>query len=172
MKEEEIRPKKVFDEYLRLAAIDAELYFGASVREPLHCPACNAKGKYVFDKHGFSYEECLFCQTIFVSPRPPIKDFFRYYKESDSAKYFATTFYRETAKARRNKLWRPKAKMIFDVLKYYGVDKYYVFDIGGGYGIFAEEYQNLSGVPVTVIEPGPDSAAICREKGLPVIESL
>ena len=57
MKEEEIRPKKVFDEYLRLAALDAVVYFGNSSRQPLPCPACGTKGDFSFNKHGFSYEE-------------------------------------------------------------------------------------------------------------------
>jgi len=172
VKEEDIRPKKVFDEYLRLAALDADIYFGNSIRQPVMCPACGTKGEFVFNKHGFHYEECPVCQTLFVSPRPPATDFFRYYQESASASYFATTFYRETAEARREKLWRPKAAMVHDVLKKYRADRYGVFDIGGGYGIFAEEYQRLADVDVTIIEPGPELAQICREKGLTVVESF
>jgi hypothetical protein len=172
MKEEEIRPKKVFDEYLRLAALDAVVYFGNSSRQPVLCPACGTQGNFSFNKHGFSYEECLACQTLFVSPRPPATDFFRYYQESTSARYFATTFYKETAEARREKLWRPKAVMVHDAVKRYGADRHGVFDIGGGYGIFAEEYQGLTDVAVTIIEPGPEFANICREKGLKVLESF
>jgi 2-polyprenyl-3-methyl-5-hydroxy-6-metoxy-1,4-benzoquinol methylase len=172
MKEEEIRPKKVFDEYLRLAALDTNIYFGNSNRQPLMCPACDTQGNFAFNKHGFSYEECPACQTLFVSPRPPAADFFRYYQESASASYFATTFYRETAEARREKLWRPKAVMVYDVLKKFDADKYGVVDIGGGYGIFAEEYQRLTDISVTIIEPGPEMAKICREKGLTVVESF
>ncbi len=172
MKEEEIRPKKVFDEYLRLAALDSDIFFGDSVRQSIFCPACQTKGNVAFDKHGFSYEECPACQTIFVSPRPPAEDFFRYYKESESATYFATTFYKETAEARRVKLWRPKAAMVYDVLKKYKADGNGLFDIGGGFGIFAEEYQRLANVPVTIIEPGPALAKVCRGKGLKVVESF
>lgn len=172
MREEEIRPKKVFEEYLRLAAGDSEIYFGNSVREAVPCPACCSFGKYVFTKHGFTYEECPACQTLFVSPRPPAADFFKYYQRSASAKYFATTFYKETSEARREKLWKPKAKMVFEVLKNLSVDKCELYDIGGGYGIFAEEYQNLSDVVVTIIEPSPDLAEVCRKKQLKVIEEF
>ncbi len=172
MKEEEIRPRSVFEEYLRLAAVDAGIYFGNSERLAVPCPACGTQGSLAFDKHGFSYEECPACQTLFVSPRPPAEDFFRYYQESASARYFATTFYRQTAEARREKLWRPKAAMVHDVLKRHGVDGNNLIDVGGGYGIFAEEYQRLSGVSVTVIEPGPELAQVCRDKGLNVVESF
>jgi len=172
MKEEEIRPRRVFDEYLRLAALDADIYFGKSDRQPILCPACQSPGVFAFNKHGFSYEECPICHTLYVSPRPPATDFFRYYQESASASYFATTFYKETAEARRDKLWRPKAAMVHDILRKHGVDNFNLFDIGGGYGIFAEEYQRLADVNVTVIEPGPESAQVCRDKGLHVIESF
>jgi 2-polyprenyl-3-methyl-5-hydroxy-6-metoxy-1,4-benzoquinol methylase len=172
MKEEEIRPKKVFEEYLRLAAEDSEIYFSNSVRQPVPCPACGSFGDYVFTKHGFAYEECPACQTLFVSPRPPAADFFNYYQNSASAKYFATTFYKETSEARREKLWKPKAKMVFEVLKNLSADKYEIYDIGGGYGIFAEEYQNLADVAVTIIEPSPDLGEVCRIKKLKVIEEF
>lgn len=172
MKEEDIRPRQVFHEYLRLAALDAGLYFTKSERYAIPCPACLKPGKKVFEKHGFDYEVCPACQTLFVSPRPPIEDFFAYYQTSASAAYFATTFYKETAEARREKLWKPRARMVLDTLCRLGAEKYRVFDIGGGYGIFAEEFQALSGNPVTIIEPGPELARVCRGKGLQVIESF
>lgn len=172
MKEEQIRPKKVFDEYLMLAEQDAKKYFINSTRQSIFCPACESDGEHSFDKHGFSYEECPNCQTIFVNPRPPLEDFIRYYQESDSARYFANTFYKETAHARRRILWKPKAKMVHDILNKYCVKPDMIFDIGGGYGIFAEEYSCLSDVNLTVIEPGPELAEICRKKGLSVIESF
>lgn len=172
MKEEEIRPKRVFSEYLRLAEADGIQYFGNSEREVVMCPACGSVGMPIFRKHGFDYEECPACQTIFVSPRPPVEDFFRYYQESASARYFATDFYRETAAARREKLWKPKVRMVQEFLKEYGAEKHWVCDIGGGYGIFAEEFASLTGREVTVIEPGPEAAQICREKGLRVVEGF
>jgi hypothetical protein len=69
-------------------------------------------------------------------------------------------------------LWRPKAKMVNDVLKKYKAEPNSVFDIGGGFGIFAEEYRSLFNIDVTIIEPGPELAEICRKKGLNVIESF
>ena len=172
MKEEEIRPRKIFDEYLRLAALDADKYFGGTPRRDVLCPACGSDGNYAFNKHGFSYQECPACRTLFVSPRPCAETFYRYYKESDSAQFFATTFYKETAEARREKLWRPKALFVNEKLKRYGADRHSLIDIGGGYGIFAEEYRRITGRPVTVIEPGPELADTCRRKGFPVIESF
>ena len=119
MKEEEIRPKKIFDEYLRLARKDAITFFKSSKKRKHPCPACAKKGLPVFTKQSFKYESCPKCYTLFVNPRPTAKAFSKYYTESQSSKYWATTFYRVTAKSRRKKLWRPKARDIYDILKKY-----------------------------------------------------
>ncbi len=60
MKESEIRPKAIFDEYLRLAKIDTKTYFMNSVREEIHCPACNSIGKLEFRKDNFDYCKLLY----------------------------------------------------------------------------------------------------------------
>lgn len=171
LKEEEIRPRKIFDEYLKLTEQDAKIYFDPNAQmDDIPCPSCLEKASQAFVKQGFSYKECLSCHTLFVSPRPRASAFFRYYQESASVKYWATTFYKETAEARREKLWAPKALMVFDYVQKYGDKKAKLFDIGGGYGIFAEEYKRLSGADVSVIEPSPALAKICRQKGLGVVE--
>ena len=46
MKESEIRPKDIFDEYLRLAKIDTINYFTDELRLQISCPACNSLGEY------------------------------------------------------------------------------------------------------------------------------
>lgn len=172
MKEEEIRPKQIFDEYLRLTERDTETYFRGGKSVNITCPACSSEGIHSFVKQGFSYKECLTCQTLFVSPRPPAESFSRYYQESESAKYWASTFYKETAEARREKLWRPKALMIRDLVDRLGTEQHGLVDIGGGYGIFAEEYEKVSSKKVAVIEPGPALAQVCRDKGLQVIQGF
>jgi hypothetical protein len=172
MKEEEIRPKQIFDEYLRLTALDTETYFNGTARIDVACPACRAEGIFSFTKQGFSYKECLTCQTLFVSPRPPAEAFSRYYQESESAKYWASTFYKQTAEARREKLWRPKALMVRDIVEKFGTEQHGLIDIGGGYGIFAEEYEKVADKRVIVIEPGPALVQVCRDKGLEVVQGF
>jgi hypothetical protein len=172
MKEEEIRPVAVFDEYLKLCRNDTQKYFASGDRLSICCPACGEKGIYSFTKQGFIYEECPVCQTLFVNPRPLAEAFSLYYLESDSVKYWASTFYNVTAEARREKLWKPKSKLVYELLSRFGSQQFDLFDIGGGYGIFAEEYELLTGQKVTIIEPGSDLARICRGKGLRVVEDF
>jgi hypothetical protein len=172
MKEEEIRPQQIFDEYLRLARIDTDTYFGTAEREDGMCPACGSKGAPAFAKYGFCYETCPECHTLFVNPRPVSRAFERYYTDSPSTKYWASTFYKETADARREKLWKPKARLIRDSLEHHGAGHHTIIDIGGGYGLFAEEMRSLTGQTPVVIEPGPNLADVCRNKSLPVIQKF
>jgi 2-polyprenyl-3-methyl-5-hydroxy-6-metoxy-1,4-benzoquinol methylase len=172
MKEEEIRPKQIFDEYLRLAERDTQKYFNGTDQQSVPCPGCGADGVHAFTKFGFPYEECPECQSLYVSPRPAAQAFSLYYQESESAQYWASTFYKETAEARREKLWRPKAKMVRELIARNGASSHAVIDIGGGYGIFGEEYESISNAKVTIIEPGPALAKVCRDKGLQVVQGF
>ncbi|BAO31127.1 class I SAM-dependent methyltransferase [Sulfuritalea hydrogenivorans] len=172
MKEEEIRPKDVFDEYLRLAREDTGTYFRNARRETGNCPACEGEGMPAFTKNGFSYQTCPRCQTLFVNPRPVADAFSKYYTESPSSKFWATTFYKETADARLEKLWKPKARLIRETLDRYGAGRYTIVDIGGGYGLFAEVMRDFHGQTPVVIEPGPLLAAACRDKSLQVIQKF
>lgn len=174
MKEEDIRPKAMFDEYLALAAKDAEAFFGSGDRVHIDCPACGAAGVAAFVKSGFAYDECPECLTLYVNPRPRPEAFSTYYREAPSTRFWATTFYRETAEARREKLWKPKAQRILETMQAHlpDPDQATVIDIGGGYGIFAEEIARLTKRAPIVIEPGPALAQVCRDKGLHVIEAF
>lgn len=170
MKEEEIRPQDIFDEYLRLCEQDIATYFSDAPRHTTECPACGTVGLFAFEKNGFRYDECPACFTLFVSERPEKETFDRYYTDSPSTKYWATTFYRQTEESRRLKLWKPKAKLLLSKVAAYGAPGT-VVDIGGGYGTFAEEIRAL-GQQVVVIEPSRHLAAVCRGKGLLVIEKF
>ena len=172
MKEEEIRPKLIFDEYLRLAKIDTKTFFDDVLRESIPCPACGSIGELTFNKNGFDYELCPDSDTLFVSPRPINDAFISYYSNAPSTKYWATTFYKATASARREKIWKSKVKLIQEIIKRFGIGNEEVVDIGGGYGIFAEEMFSLFAKNVTVIEPGLHLANSCRERGINVIEKF
>lgn len=171
MKENEIRPQSIFDEYLRLTEIDTTTFFSDAEKTILSCPACGDCGTTAFEKNGFTYTECQNCLTLYVSPRPVRGAFERYYTDSPSTRFWATTFYKETESARREKLWKPKALLIKDKISQFAhVSE--IVDIGGGYGTFAEEIRSLTGCSVTIIEPSKHLAEVCRSKGFPVVEKF
>ena len=175
IKEEEIRPEKIFNEYLRLTEIDNTVYFKNKEQIVIDCPACGNKGQGIIEKHGFIYEECSNCKTLFVNPRPIQECFDSYYTDSPSTKFWATTFYKETEDARREKLWIPKAKMVKELILENSSNENpinFVVDIGGGYGVFDEEIKQIMDITPIVIEPSVHLAEICRSKDLIVIEKF
>lgn len=174
IKEEDIRPEKIFNEYLRLTEIDTQLYFSDTKREDINCPSCKTKGELWVEKQGFNYKICPKCKTIFVSPRPNLLALNEYYTRAESTKFWATTFYKITEQARREKLWKPKAQMIKDrLLTFQGINQFeFIIDIGGGYGIFVEEINKILDINSIVIEPSSHLANICRSKNIHVIEKF
>jgi hypothetical protein len=170
--EEEIRPEKIFDEYLKLAAEDTINYFSSASQVDIDCPACGNKGDIWAKKLLFTYKLCSSCHSIYVSPRPVIEAFNAYYTDSPSTKFWATSFYKVTEAARREKLWKPKAEMVKNRIQKYGDGEpvKYIIDIGGGYGVFDEEIKKLMDIEAIIIEPSVHLSEICRKKGLKVVE--
>jgi 2-polyprenyl-3-methyl-5-hydroxy-6-metoxy-1,4-benzoquinol methylase len=174
MKEKEIRPEALFDEFLRLAQEDIETFFRGASYQSVPCPACgNADSEFAFDKNGFEYETCSQCDTLFVNPRPAREAFYRYYQEAPSIKFWANRFYKETENARRESIFKPRAKMVLDkVGEFADLNAVrWLADIGAGYGVFCEEASKIfpDHVDVIAIEPSPDLASVCSQKGLTVV---
>ena len=174
MKEFEIRPKEIFDEYIRISREDIAHFFSdqeSFVEIP--CPGCGCEGSaFSFVKYGFSYRVCGDCETLFVSPRPREETINRFYRESASSKYWAESFFPKTAEARREKIFRPRALLVRDLLTNHKIPSPRVFaDIGAGFGIFLEEVQKLGLFEEVVgVEPSMNLAQCCREKGFRVVE--
>ena len=171
MQEKEIRPRKIFDKFLRLSYLDVKKYFNKK-KIKIYCIACGRKGKFSFKKEGFSYHECQKCKTLFVNPRSNEDSFKNYYKTSSSVKFFSTKLYKETKEARKKKIFIPKAKMIFKILKEKKIKNYVCVDIGGGTGIFAKVISKLIKKEVIVIEPSSFLAEECKKEKLTVVQKF
>ncbi|TFH40168.1 MAG: methyltransferase domain-containing protein, partial [ANME-2 cluster archaeon] len=175
MKEDEIRPKDIFEKFLELAREDAITFFSNKDEfESVNCPACeNNNSTFEFEKSGFSYDLCNNCGTLYVNPRPKSDIIKQYYEHSKSTKYWAEHFYKDTEVQRREKIFKPRAKMIRDFVKKEIGGKVDVFaDIGAGYGGFFEEARDINiAEKIIAIEPSDDLAMICENKGFDVIQS-
>ena len=174
MKEEDIRPENLFNEYLLLAERDVETYFRNAPYYYTPCPACGKTGsRFAFRKMGFDYEECGDCGTLFANPRPHADSFNRYYEDSPSVRFWATHFYKETEASQRERLIKPKAALVREYIERYSTlpkDNGCVLDIGSGYGTFCEELQALiPQIPVVGVEPALGLQEICRQKNIPVV---
>lgn len=175
MKEEEIRPQELFNRYLKVAREDIDRFFSNKSRFlEVACLACGSKKlKPAFVKLGFEYKTCAECESLFLSPRPSKEVIDAYYREGEAVKFWSTDFYRQTAEARREKIFVPRAELIRDLVVPKLGRKPEVFaEIGSGYGIFLEEVCKL-GIfrDVVGIEPAPNMAEICRSKGFRIVEN-
>lgn len=163
-KESSIRPDTLFDEYLRLAKNDCIDFFGASKRYKRNCPICNSSGTLKFSKNDFDYSSCNNCQTIFIDPCPDEITFQKFYKESSSAKYWSSEFYKLTESSRKSLLWRPKFNFIKGHLDSV-YDIYGICDIGCGYGAFLDIASEETNKSLLIgIEPNNDLAKVCIQK--------
>jgi 2-polyprenyl-3-methyl-5-hydroxy-6-metoxy-1,4-benzoquinol methylase len=69
-------------------------------------------------------------------------------------------------------IWKPKANLIHKTIQKYAPDTQMIVDIGGGYGIFIEEFLKISSLEHIVIEPSEFLSQVCREKKLTVLEKF
>ncbi len=172
MKEEDIRPRALFRRFLELAREDARACFATAPRRDVPCPACAAAGEPAFEKDGFAYALCPRCRTLYVSPRPDAAAFQAFYRDSPSARFWAEEFYPATAAGRRELVWKPKAAQVDALIARRVGQPCLVVDIGGGFGLFAEETLRLGRNRVLIIEPSRSLAEACRSRGLAVLEKF
>ena len=141
MKENEIRPQSIFDEYLKYCKEDLKTFFkNQNNYVDVKCPACvSNKIKESFVKDGFKYNWCSKCKTLYVSPLPPEENFRKYYTEGKSAKFWVTDFYKHTEKSRKEKIFQPRVETIKKIFREEIEDNVDILiDIGAGYGSFCE----------------------------------
>ena len=174
MKETDIRPLELMKRYVELSAKDADLCFTGGQRRDLPCVSCGSENiKKEFSKSGFEYASCNDCGTLYQTPRPPIKEFDAFYKNSRSSQYWADVFFPSVAEARREKIFKPRVKRLLKLCKTTNLNVSKLIDVGAGYGIFLDEWRKA--VPETelvAIEPSVSLAEECRNKKLSVVESL
>lgn len=167
MKEEEIRPKELLDKYLQLSAKD-----GAALNSQdfvdVDCPACGSiEVKNHFKKNNYTYKKCTQCNSLFCSPRPNQKQLDSLYFSSESSNYWSNVFFPSVAEARREKLFKPKALKIAEMIQSKKLNVHSICDVGAGHGLFLHEIQNvLPELKLFAIEPDATSAEACRKKNI------
>ena len=174
MKEADIRPQALLDEFFRRLKHDADRL---AKKRPqfaaVDCPFCGgAEANHAFEKDGFPYAECRVCASLFASPRPTAEALAEYARTSEAVEYWSTHFYRQTADARRVQMFRPRAVLAADLVRRELVPAQGRFaDIGAGYGLFLDEVRARGAFrEITGIEPDARLAAICRDAGFAVVE--
>lgn len=173
MREEDIRPENLFNEYLRLSKNDAYTLFADAKSTEINCPACDSTEKQqAFIKDGFTYQICKHCQTLYQSPRPEKIVFDKFYINSASSNFWGEKFFPKVAEARRKKIFHPRCQAIVEKCQLWEFEPQTLIDVGAGYGILLEEWKKINAkTELLAIEPGETLSKICIEKGFETLIS-
>jgi len=169
MKEQEIRKRDIFNQYLQLTEEDCRRFFTEkSSFVYLNCPACGGSDLIPeFEKNNFQYVSCRDCLTLFANPRPSFAKLKEFYSDSVSARFWVNEFFMPVAELRREKIFKPRAEYADKVLP--KKEDQVIGDVGAGVGIFLEELKRLRPkARLIAIEPSSEQAEICSKKGLEV----
>ncbi len=175
MREADIRPADLLNEYLRLSAEDAgRLFADPAERVTRDCPGCGGDDAgSAFDKNGFAFVRCRTCATLYANPAPAPGPLAAFYSDSPSQRYWAGTFFPAVAEARREKIFRPRVKRIAELVAGVGASVERLVDVGAGTGIFLEECRAAGlGRSLGAVEPNAPLAAMCRDKGFDTFEGF
>ncbi len=173
IKEEEIRPEDIFNEFINLSANDAENFFDKTKFVEIPCVGCdNDEKESYFEKHSFRYNHCAKCGSIYVSPRPDLSELTRYYSVSDSQRFWSENILKKTGEKRKESIMLPNITRIEEILENANHTPNHVLDVGSANGTFLIEWKKRhDDAQLYGIEPGRESAKKCRDQGITVYES-
>ena len=176
MRESEIRPQKLFNQYLKLASEDIDRFFSDHSRfVEVACPGCGSQAcEPALVKLKFRYMLCSKCGSLYLSPRPTVQMYERYYQGAESVKFWSSHFFKETADARRQKIFKPRAGLVgewVEKTETTSKGKGLFVDIGSGYAIFLQEIKRLEIFgKIMGIEPEANLAQVGRDQGFTILE--
>jgi SAM-dependent methyltransferase len=136
------------------------------------CPACGGtSSKIKFEKFGFSFQSCVTCLTLYMSPRPSPDVMADYYAHSENYAYWAKYIFPASEATRREKIHKPWLERVIDACERFSVRRRTLFEVGPGFGTFAAlAIASKAFERVVAIEPTPELATACRARGVKVIE--
>lgn len=174
MKEEEIRPKDLYEEFLKLSRAESVALASYGDLVEAKCPGCGqVENKSAFEKDGFNYKRCSQCGSLYMSPRPTPEAYEQFYRDSAASTFFAEEFIPAVLEQRRELIFMPRVTKISDISKTVSGDVKCIVEVGAGHGIFLEEWKKRHPKDqVCAIEPNNVMADLCRSKGIDVLEEL
>jgi len=136
------------------------------------CPGCGQDdSSYEFSKHRFEYRTCHGCGTLYMSPRPSPDVMNSYYSNSENYQFWAKHIFPASEDSRREKLHKPWLERVTGFCKTHGVSMGSLVEIGAGFGTFCQVAQEARAFEeVVAIEPTPEMAQACRDRGVKVVE--
>lgn len=171
--EEQIRPAEMMKDKQQCIDWDREFLLANRARwVSTNCPACDAAAFQEFgSKDGCTFVECTACQTIYTNPRPSVALLHDFYAKSKNYAYWNTHIFPATEAARREQIFRPRAKRLTQYCKRFGFTGGTLIEIGAAFGTFCAEIREHQVFDhVVALEATPALAQTCRDRGLKVME--
>ena len=137
------------------------------------CPACEfAETKGAFQKYGLNFVTCNSCGTMYINPRPSPEVLEWFYRESENYAYWNLNIFPASEKSRREKIFLPRVDKVLALCMKYGLQRDSLLEVGAAYGTFCEEMKTRGHFRrIIAVEPTPDLAKTCRDKGIETIET-
>ncbi|MBD2464237.1 class I SAM-dependent methyltransferase [Oscillatoria sp. FACHB-1407] len=173
LKESEIRPDELMkDQAARLAADIRRLLQHKHEFVHVNCPACgSSESQKAYEKYEIQFVICEQCETVYANPRPCPDHLDEYYRESENYAYWNKYIFPASEAARREKIFKPRVQKVLDICHRFNVPTQTLLEVGAGFGIFCEEMQKTEVFQQVIgVEPTPDLAQTCRDRGLKIIE--
>lgn len=170
--ENEIRPEQLMAEQARRYQNDIERLMRHKPNFKLvPCPACGGKeSNKAFEKYGMNFERCTACRTVYANPRPLNEHLNEYYSQSENYAYWNKYIFPASEAVRRQQIFIPRVELVKVLCDRHGISNNLLVEIGSGFGIFCEELSKCKLFKRVVgVEPTPDLAATCRERGIEII---
>jgi 2-polyprenyl-3-methyl-5-hydroxy-6-metoxy-1,4-benzoquinol methylase/ribosomal protein S27E len=171
--EQAIRPVQLMAKQ-RIAALTdvGRLLSRCSEFVEVNCPACGGNDHVPkFEKNGISYVECNVCRTFYVNPRPPSEVLEWFYRGSPNYAYWNEVIFPASEAARLERIFAPRVDRLLELCRKYAVATHAILEVGAGFGTFCGEVKRRNVFTrVVAVEPTPDLAQTCRERGLEVLE--
>jgi len=124
LKESEIRPEGIYEEYKDLLRKDISTFFSdRSLLKKVDCPGCSEiNTTYVFNKMGFDYRACKLCGSLFVSPRPVDAELRAFYQESAAGEFLRNAIIRGFVESRAKKVYSYRTEWLVGLAEEYHCD--------------------------------------------------
>lgn len=172
---EDISPSALLDEQTKAMHEDIAMLAARKAEfVDVPCPACSSRQRApVYEKYGMQHVRCEACETQYISPRPSpavLKDF---YRSSKNYAYWAKHIFPATAASRKERIFRKRAELVAEIARVQGFAGGTVLEVGAGYGLFCETIADTKAFDRVIgVEPTPDLAKICRDKGIEILETM
>ena len=174
LSEAEIRPADLgFDQQAAYGRDIARMLARRAEFIDVGCPACDGKNhRPAFEKDGFDYRSCAACSTIYMSPRPSEAVMSSYYAASENYAHWASAIFPASEAVRRAKIHEPWFERILGICRRHDVPTGTLIEVGPGFGTFcAVAIESGRFEKVLAVEPTPDLAGACRQRGINIVES-